>query len=51
MWQLKDCQGAQVGNRDCPWTVQGNRRFYSKRLLLLAITSTATEQTTSFLAS
>ena len=34
---------AQVGNRDCPWTVQGNRRFYSKRLLLRAVTSVATE--------
>ena len=45
----RDCQRAQVGNRDCPWTVQGDRRFYSKHLLLRAVTSVATEQT-SFLA-
>ena len=28
-----------------PWVVLGKRRFYSKRLLLRAVTSVATEQT------
>ena len=42
---------AQGRNRDCPWMVQGDRRFYSERLLLRAVTSVATEQTMSFLAS
>ena len=51
MWWPGDYQRAQVGNRDCPWTVQGERRFYSKRLLLRVVTSVATEQTMNFLAS
>ena len=38
-------------DRDCPWVVYGERRFYFKLLLLRFVTSVATEQTTSFLAS
>ena len=48
MWRQRDCQRAQVENQDYLWTVQGDRRFYSKHLLLQAVTSVATEQTTSF---
>ena len=33
--------------RDCPWTAQGDGRFYSKRLLLRTVTSVATEQRVS----
>ena len=45
MWRPRDCQRAQVGNRDCPWPVQGDS------ILLRAVMSVATEQTISFLAS
>ena len=37
--------------RDRPWTVQEDRRFYSKRLLLRTVTSVATEQRVSWLAN
>ena len=51
VWRPRDCQTAQAGNRDCPWTVQGDRRFHSKRLLLQTVTSVATEQRVSWLAN
>ena len=50
MWWPGDCQKAPLWNRDCPWVVHGDGRFYSKCCLLRGVTSVATEQTTRFLA-
>ena len=46
MWQPGDCQRARLGNQKLSMGDScRERRFYSKRLLLPAVTNVATKQT------